>query len=576
MSLRSRLRAASLLLVGAALTSPCAASAATLVRLDDIRPEKVHVAGFALDAERELTIETVGYRFSGGRRRDSSAWILNAQSRETVWTAREGEHSRESRRLTKTTDRVTLPAGRYEVYYSGYPQPWEDLRADSVGEVIRGVFTMSFPDRDDEDYEDASRDFYVQVEGEGRPLSAEALMEGQERLRESALLSFAPLKDGRYEARRLSVDAPVELEIYAIGEMNRNAVYDGSWILDTATRERVWTLDYQHSGSAGGASKNRVFRNTVSLPPGDYALFCATDDTHHFGDWNSAPPRDPFFWGITVNLADPAQARHVTLADYEDLPAKDVVLALTGLRDDDHASGGFTLKRPTRLRVYALGEGDDDELADTSWILDADTRETVWEFRGHRSEHAGGASKNRLVDTVIQLPAGNYIAHAVTDGSHATGDWNASPPFDRQRWGLTVSVTDGDRSAVADYDEGEDPAILAQIVGVGDNARERERFQLDRDGRVRVHALGEGESGRMYDYAWIEDDRGRTVWEMTARGSRHAGGVRKNRECDATVDLKQGEYTVHYRSDGSHSCAGWNADPPRDRWGWGVVVRKAD
>jgi hypothetical protein len=33
-----------------------------------------------------------------------------------------------------------------------------------------------------------------------------------------------------------------------------------------------------------------------------------TDDSHAFGEWNAAPPRDPDSWGITVTLAGEAPA----------------------------------------------------------------------------------------------------------------------------------------------------------------------------------------------------------------------------------------------------------------------------
>ena len=93
---------------------------------------------------------------------------------------------------------------------------------------------------------------------------------------------------------------------------------------------------------------------------------------------------------------------------------------------------------------------------------------------------------------------------------------------------------------------------------------------------IQVYDLGEGEGGDMYDFAWIENDRDRVVWEMTLRNTERAGGARKNRLFNDTVSLEAGEYTVHYESDGSHSFAGWNADPPRDSWSWGVTVRAAD
>jgi hypothetical protein len=93
---------------------------------------------------------------------------------------------------------------------------------------------------------------------------------------------------------------------------------------------------------------------------------------------------------------------------------------------------------------------------------------------------------------------------------------------------------------------------------------------------VQVYALGEGVGRDMVDYAWIEvQGTGRVVWEMTYRTSEHAGGARKNRVFDGTINLPAGTYVVHYESDGSHSYEDWNDDPPDDPEAWGVTVRRA-
>lgn len=36
--------------------------------------------------------------------------------------------------------------------------------------------------------------------------------------------------------------------------------------------------------------------------------------------------------------------------------------------------------------------------------------------------------------------------------------------------------------------------------------------------------------------------------------------------------LAQGEYTVFYESDGSHSFDNWNSDPPSDPTSYGVTI----
>jgi hypothetical protein len=39
----------------------------------------------------------------------------------------------------------------------------------------------------------------------------------------------------------------------------------------------------------------------------------------------------------------------------------------------------------------------------------------------------------------IHLGAGEYVLHYRTDDSHSFGAWNADPPSDPSRWGVTVS-----------------------------------------------------------------------------------------------------------------------------------------
>src|SRR5262249_36883878 len=95
--------------------------------------------------------------------------------------------------------------------------------------------------------------------------------------------------------------------------------------------------------------------------------------------------------------------------------------------------------RETTLRIYALGEGTSSRMVDYGWIENAKTGKTVWEMTYRITEHAGGAPKNRRVDTTITLPAGDYIVKYDSDDSHAFAEWNAAPPDDREAWGITVS-----------------------------------------------------------------------------------------------------------------------------------------
>ena len=75
---------------------------------------------------------------------------------------------------------------------------------------------------------------------------------------------------------------------------------DFGWIEDAKTGKAVWEMTYRSTDHAGGATKNRRFDGTITLPAGEYILKYETDGSHSFGDWNADAPDDPEAWGITL------------------------------------------------------------------------------------------------------------------------------------------------------------------------------------------------------------------------------------------------------------------------------------
>ncbi len=259
-------------------------------------------------------------------------------------------------------------------------------------------------------------------------------------------------------------------------------------------------------------------------------------------------------------------------------PMKGSFVALTGVGDDEMVSQGFALSSPMDVRVYAMGEGD-GEMYDYGWIMDAATREVVWRMEYDRTEHAGGARKNRVIDEVITLDAGNYMVYYVSDGSHSWSAWNSSAPTNQDAWGITLLSPSGavDTEAVGEFEVASDPLVLAQLIGMRDDENRSYKFGLDEETRVGIYALGEGTGGEMYDFAWIQDARtGRTLWEMTYGMTEHAGGGEKNRMFKGSIVLPAGDYVLRYRSDGSHSLEDWNVSPPNDPAYYGVTVRREE
>ena len=119
--------------------------------------------------------------------------------------------------------------------------------------------------------------------------------------------------------------------------------------------------------------------------------------------------------------------------------------------------------------------------------------------------------------------------------------------------------------------------MLVNITRVGDNQKRKKQFTLDKETRVHIYALGEGDRDQFHDYAYIVSEKnGMAVWEMTWRNTFHAGGARKNRVFDGDIILDPGTYTVHYVTDGSHAFNDWNAARPDDPFNWGIKISRAD
>jgi len=189
---------------------------------------------------------------------------------------------------------------------------------------------------------------------------------------------------------------------------------------------------------------------------------------------------------------------------------------------------------------------------------------------------AGGAAKNALFDGIIELPAGNYIVSYRTDDSHSYRDWNAAPPIDKSGWGIRLYGVGKDFTpeSFALVDKFQPVgSVLVNMTELGDDENVKQKFSLDGTTKIRITALGEGRSGKMFDYGWIEnDDNGEIVWEMTYRKTRFAGGADKNRIVVANLALEKGNYTAHFVTDDSHSFRHFNASPPDDPEQWGILI----
>jgi hypothetical protein len=120
-----------------------------------------------------------------------------------------------------------------------------------------------------------------------------------------------------------------------------------------------------------------------------------------------------------------------------DLVKKSAVAQIVGVNDDADKTVEFSIEQDKRIRIFAAGEGQGGQMFDYGWIENAANGKPVWEMKEPETTHAGGAAKNRKVDTLITLPAGKYKLRYKSDDSHSFDNWNALPP-DINFWGIAL------------------------------------------------------------------------------------------------------------------------------------------
>jgi hypothetical protein len=545
------------------------------IGIGDVFPGKVVYSGFSLDKAEKVKISGHG----GAYHYDGSmivyyGWIINADTRKVVWhTADNVDKPKFDYGDFDIDASVTLDKGTYEAYFTGaFHHRNGDWNMNAVGSLFNDVFG----DRNKEKFKTEIK------EGMGIEVSSASLTKVNsagmmDQKVAGAVVSILKLHDNDNVKRYFSLNGTTSLRIYAIGEGNEDETFDYAWIYDVDTRKRVWVMDYSNADFAGGAEKNLVVKETITLPAGNYMVSYSTDDSHCYNDWNSLPPHDPQFSGITIWPAGDKDKSNVVA--YRGVPAESKpVLELTGIGDDEYVSRGLKIGAAMDLRVLCIGEASDGVMADNGWIMNASTREVVWDMNEAKTEHAGGARKNRMADAVIRLEKGDYIVYYSTDDSHSYRDWNAAPPHEQRAYGITLwPAKEADRSKVSTFEpkEYKNDKVVVEIVRVRDHENLNESFTLDKDTNLRILALGEGDDGEMFDYGWIENtDTKKIVWEMTYRNTESAGGASKNRLYNDTVILPKGSYRVYYETDGSHSYRNWNASPPRDPERYGISLMK--
>jgi len=545
------------------------------VKVGKVGPGEVDFAGFKLSQDGKINIKGTGASYDKwGNNLIYYGWIIESESREVVWSLFD-EYENDFFKGNGQFDfekELGLEKGSYEVYYTGihdnsnYKYGGNDF-TDFVNEVARAIANA------DDHYYDQSETNYMLVSGKGNGFITNNGREYIDNLFSKSIASFIRSEDNETEQKEFSLKTETKVYIYCQGERQSKEFYDFGWIYDLRSHEKVWPNNETDYDYAGGGRKNFSVFQEIDLPAGEYQINYVTDGSHSFEKWNVMPPNDPQFWGISL-WCDIKDMKNVSDQITEYVPIVD----LTKVRDNEFVSQGFEITKLTDVRVICVGEAMGSDPDDYGWIIDTKSRKKVWEFSKSRSEYAGGSDKNRMINELITLEKGKYIAYYATDGSHSYNEWNATPPYDQKLWGLSLwAVNPNDKANFKLFSEENfnDENVIVGITKVRDNQREYEDFKLEKETKVRVYAIGEGSSGYMSDSGWIKNmDSGKVIWEMTYRISEHAGGAHKNRMFNDYILLPAGNYRLYYESDGSHSFMDWNDDPPHDPMNYGIKLLK--
>ncbi len=530
---------------------------------------KVDVKGFSLKADAKVKLFGTGE--SSDRRGNGQvayAWILSSDTRKVVWNLLEDHDIKKSRRLIEFEKELDLEKGDYEVYYAAGDNYYND--GYDFGDLLNDIFSLGRRHSDRR----SNKKLYMTARGPSDTFTPNSGTEIIDQKAKNAIVSIIRTGDNEHIKKGFSLIGDTKIRVYAIGESPGNNAADYAWITNVKTNKRVWVMDTEWGEHAGGGEKNIYENKDIVLPAGSYIVHYVTDDSHSYEEWNVLPPRDPQFWGVTLWAISKEDYAKVKPFKEEDVVKP--LVDLTKVRDNEYLSKGFRLDEPMDLRIVCLGESGGRDMADYGWIINADTRETVWEMKDRNSEHAGGASKNRMTDQVVHFERGNYIAYYSTDDSHSYRDWNSNPPFDPEQWGLAIwteNEIDAKKVKTFKEDDIKDKNVIAQIIKIRGDEHLKKSFSLDKDTKIRIYAIGEGSGHDMSDYGWIENkDDGRVVWEMTYRTTDRAGGSTKNRMFNGTIQLPKGNYILYYETDDSHSYRNWNEDPPKDPEMYGITL----
>ncbi|HEX2897897.1 MAG TPA: hypothetical protein VHP63_07610, partial [candidate division Zixibacteria bacterium] len=364
-----------------------------LIRLTKLEDEQYIKQGFELTKPASLRIYALIEfpNYSDGTPADF-AWIINLDTREKIWECDKWnvEYAGGSEKNQLHDEVVKFDKGRYALYVAtDDSHSFEEFNANPPYDPMNWGVTILPADN----FDKAS---FASIEIPGRG---------------EALIDFTRARNDDFHEQSFKLNQETKVNVYAIGEMaNSDREFaDYGYIVDALSGKTVWEMDNRNTTHAGGAEKNRMFDDIVTLPAGTYTAYYQTDGSHAYRNWNSTSPFDAESYGLAIYSAGKSKPAGFSLVKEDDIYNGTNVLArIIRVGDGERRHARFTLAKPTKVNIYALGEGTGGEMYDYAYIVDLNNEEDIWEMHYRRTNHAGGAEKNRMAKALITLEPGEY------------------------------------------------------------------------------------------------------------------------------------------------------------------------
>jgi len=113
---------------------------------------------------------------------------------------------------------------------------------------------------------------------------------------------------------------------------------------------------------------------------------------------------------------------------------------------------------------------------------------------------------------------------------------------------------------------------LAAIKEVTDSQNLSTSFELAKPTKTLIYYTGEITYDQSWDFGWIENSKGKTVWTVQQKPTFLAGGHSKNRILLDIVDIPAGNYNLKYTSDRTHAFGAWSSKRPDHPQDWGIQL----